>query len=294
MVTDNGFTDFYYTVPDGLKLHARIYGEENAGTLPVVCLPGLTRNVRDFHQLALHLAAGDGGRRKVVSFDYRGRGLSDYDPDWKRYDVGVEAADIIAGLDALGIGKAAFIGASRGGLILHVLAAVRPELLKAVILNDIGPVLEPEGLALIKSYLGAPSSRPQSYEEVALVQQAVHGAAFPALDAADWLDMAHAIYREIGGRLRPDFDPALLNGLAALDLSQPIPNLWPQFDAMASLPVMVIRGSNSLLLSAGTVAEMQRRHPSLAAITAEGQGHAPILHKGEVAQEISAFIAASA
>jgi len=285
-----GFSDFFYDVPDGLRLHARIYGEGDAGALPVVCLPGLTRNARDFHQLALHLANVAQPRRKVVCFDYRGRGLSDYDADWKKYDVGVEAGDILAGLAELGISKAIFIGTSRGGLILHVLAAIRPDILGAVILNDIGPVLEPAGLALIKSYLSTPTLVPTSYAAAASVQKAVHGAAFTALADSDWMDMAYAIYREIDGKMRPDFDPALINGLAAFDLTQPLPTLWPQFDAMGQIPVMVIRGANSLLLSADTVTEMGRRHPRLNPVTVEGQGHAPFLHTAGLAERISDFI----
>jgi len=290
MDAKTGFEDFFYTVPDGLTLHARIYGENNKGAVPVVCLAGLTRNARDFHQLALFLATDSQPIRKVVCFDYRGRGESDYDPDWKKYDVGVEAGDILAGLDALGISKAIFIGTSRGGLILHVLAAIRPDLLRAVILNDIGPVLEPAGLALIKSYLNTPSLIPTSIEAAASVQKAVHGSAFPALGDSDWMDMAYAIYRKIDGKLRPDFDPALLNGLAALDLSRPLPTLWPQFEAMASIPAMIVRGENSLLLSGETVTEMQRRHPKLEAVTVSGQGHAPFLHTAGLAERIAKFI----
>lgn len=171
-----------------------------------------------------------------------------------------------------------------------MLAAIRPDILSSVILNDIGPVLEPAGLALIKSYLSAPSSVPQSYEAAALLQKAIHGAAFTALNDSDWRDMAHAIYREIDGKLRPDFDNALLKGLAAFDLTKPLPTLWPQFDAMAGIPVMVIRGANSLLLSPETVEEMKRRHARLRAITVEGQGHAPLLHKADLAEGISDFI----
>ncbi|MGC4025225.1 MAG: alpha/beta hydrolase [Mesorhizobium sp.] len=284
-----GFSDFFYKVADGLTLHARIYGTDNDGFLPVVCLPGLTRNARDFHQLACFLANDSQPKRKIVCFDYRGRGLSDYDPDWKKYDVGVEAGDILAGLAALNISSAIFIGTSRGGLILHVLAAIRPDILSAIVLNDIGPVLEPAGLALIRSYLNAPSLVPTTFEAAASVQKAIHGAAFPSLGDSDWIGMAHAIYRKIDGKLRLDFDPALLNGLAAVDLSKPLPTLWPQFEAMAEIPVMVIRGANSLLLSAQTVEEMQRRHKNLQAVTVEGQGHAPFLHTAGLEQRIADF-----
>ncbi len=141
-------------------MHARIYGETNSAHWPVVCLPGLTRNARDFHELAHHLSARAVVPRKVVAFDYRGRGQSAYDPDITHYNVGVEAGDILAGLVALGIEGAAFIGTSRGGLIIHVIAAMRPEALKAVVLNDIGPVLEAGGLAHIRSYLD-PSPKPK-------------------------------------------------------------------------------------------------------------------------------------
>ena len=290
MTGRSGFSDFYYTSADGLKLHARIYGDGTTGRLPVVCLPGLTRNARDFHELALYLSQTESLSRKVVCFDYRGRGLSDYDHDWKKYDVGIEAGDILAGLQALDIREAAFIGTSRGGLILHILAAIRPELLKAIILNDIGPVLEPAGLALIKAFLAAQTATPTSFEEAARTLKTVHGPAFPALADADWLDMAHAIYREIDGEFRLDFDPALVNGLAAFDLSKPLPTLWTQFEAMADIPVMVIRGENSLLLSEATVDEMKRRHPGTDAITVPGQGHAPFLHTSGLAERIAAFI----
>ncbi|RVB18466.1 alpha/beta hydrolase, partial [Mesorhizobium sp. M7A.F.Ca.CA.004.05.1.1] len=109
MSNDPGFSDFFYSAPDGLKLHARIYGEANSGSWPVVCLPGLTRNARDFHELALYLSTHAATPRKVIAFDYRGRGQSAYDPDAKNYNVGVEAGDILAGLTALNIGEAAFI-----------------------------------------------------------------------------------------------------------------------------------------------------------------------------------------
>ncbi|MCO5063058.1 MAG: alpha/beta hydrolase [Rhizobiaceae bacterium] len=293
MIDDSGFSDFHYSSADGLRLHARIYGKADPQAMPVVCLPGLTRNAKDFHQLAMYLSEFAATRHRVISFDYRGRGLSDYDPDWKKYDVGIEAGDILTGLDALGIPSAAFIGTSRGGLILHILTMLRPDMLKAVVLNDIGPVLEVAGLALIKSYLDAPAAKPASFEEAARIQKSVHGLAFPALGDRDWLDMAHAVYREVDGEIRPDFDPALLHGLDSFDLSQPIPTLWPQFDAMSAIPVMVIRGENSLLLSPQTVEEMRQRHPMLEAVTVAGQGHAPFLHTDGLAERISAFIDAA-
>jgi pimeloyl-ACP methyl ester carboxylesterase len=289
VAAEKGYEDFFYQSADGLRLHAQIYGGHLSGHLPVICLPGLTRNARDFHELALYLSRDAKTPRKVVAFDYRGRGQSAYDPDWKKYDIGTEANDILTGLEKLGITRAVFIGTSRGGLIVHVLAALRPEILAATVLNDIGPVLEAAGLRHIKDYLGK-APRPATFAEAATAQKLAHGAAFPSLSDADWERMARAIYREDGGTLVPDFDLALLNGLMATDLSKPLPDLWPQFDALSATPLLVIRGENSLLLSGKTVEEMANRHPNLEAITVAGQGHAPFLETGELPARIVAFL----
>ncbi|RWM05709.1 MAG: alpha/beta hydrolase [Mesorhizobium sp.] len=282
------FSDFSYAAPDGLKLHARIYGEANTGW-PVVCLPGLTRNARDFHELALYLSSKAKRPRKVVAFDYRGRGQSDYDPDIGQYHVGVEAGDVLAGLSELGIEGAAFIGTSRGGLIIHVLGALKPAMLKAIVLNDIGPVIEAQGLAHIRTYLDR-SPKPKTFAEAVDAQRRVHGASFPALFDADWARMAAAIYRDTDAGLVPDFDPALVDTLADADFTKPLPDLWPQFDALASVPMLAVRGGNSKLLSAATLDEMKNRHPGMESITVEGQGHAPFLETGDLPEEIADFL----
>ncbi|TPJ73425.1 alpha/beta hydrolase [Mesorhizobium sp. B2-6-2] len=288
-MASDGFSDFFYTAPDGLRLHARIYGEANAGSWPVVCLPGLTRNARDFHELALYLSTKAARPRKVVAFDYRGRGQSDRDPDIGHYNVGVEAGDILAGLSALGIEQVAFIGTSRGGLIIHVLGALNPAVLRAVVLNDIGPAIEAAGLAHIRSYLD-PAPRPKTFAEAVDAQRSVHGADFPALTDADWPRMVRAICRETEAGWVPDFDPALVDTLAGIDFSKPLPDLWSQFDALAAIPLLVIRGANSKLLSSTTLKEMQERHPGMEVIIVEGQGHAPFLETGDVPGKIAAFL----
>jgi pimeloyl-ACP methyl ester carboxylesterase len=285
----DGFEDFFYSASDGLKLHARVYGAAIEGPLPVVCLPGLTRNARDFHELALYLSRDAAAPRKVIVFDYRGRGGSAYDANWKNYDVIVEAGDVVAGLVVLGVEHATFIGTSRGGVIIHVLAAMRPGLLKAVVLNDIGPVAEIAGLALIKTYLER-APKPETWDEAIAAQRAAVGPSFPALGDADWERLARAIYRDEGGKPVADFDPALLNTLTGVDLSKPLPELWPQFMGLANVPMLAIRGGNSMLLSAATLAEMAKRHPDCRTITVEGQGHAPLLETAGLQQEIAAFI----
>ncbi len=285
------FAAFEVTVPDGLTLRGRVFGEAVGGT-PVVCLAGLTRNGRDFAPLAQWLANHPERPFKVVTIDSRGRGASDRDPDPSRYTVPVETGDVITVCETLGIARAAFIGTSRGGLILHILAALKLDLLAAVILNDIGPVIEAEGLRHIQAYLGrtVPLS---DFTEAAAHLQAVHGSHFPALGADDWQEMARAIYRERNGVIEADCDPAIAVATIAADLSAPLPDLWPQFEAFAALPLMAIRGEHSTLLSEETVAAMGRRHPALRQSTAIGQGHAPLLHLDGLPEEIHGFLAGS-
>jgi pimeloyl-ACP methyl ester carboxylesterase len=289
MPNHEGFSDFFYTSTDGLQLHARVYGEANSGPWPVLCLPGLTRNARDFHELALYLSTHAANPRKVVAFDYRGRGQSAYDPDISHYNVGIEAGDVLAGLAALNIGEAAFIGTSRGGLIIHVLGVMRPAVLKAIVFNDIGPMIEVAGLAHIQSYLERDPT-PKTRAQATAAQRSVHGKDFPALAGADWDRMVWALYRETDGGLVPDFDPKLVDTVASLDLTQPLPDLWPQFEALAAIPLLAIRGANSRLLSIDTLQQMRERHSLLETITVAGQGHAPFLETGSLPSDIAAFL----
>lgn len=288
-MANEGFSDFFYSAPDGLKLHARVYGEANDSGWPVVCLPGLTRNARDFHELALHLSTKSESPRKVIAFDYRGRGQSDYDPDIGHYNVGVEAGDVLAGMSALDIEQAAFVGTSRGGLIIHALGALKSAALKAIVLNDIGPVIETAGLIHIRNYLDR-APKPKTFAEAVDAQRRVHGADFPALTDADWARMVWAICRETEAGWLPDFDAALVDTLADVDFSKPLPDLWPQFDALAAVPLLAIRGAKSKLLSSATLEEMRRRHPGMESATVEGQGHAPFLETGGVPEKIAAFL----
>lgn len=285
----SGYSDFFYMSEDGLRLHACVYGDGGGKRLPVVCLPGLTRNARDFHELALFLAKEGGLARQVVSFDYRGRGLSDRAADAASYTVAQEARDVVAGLSALGISRAQFIGTSRGGLILHVLAATNPDMLDAIVLNDIGPEIAIEGLLQIKSYL-LNAVPPKTFAEALAFQKSVHGEAFTALSENDWNRFVHAIYRDEAGIPAPDYDPRLSESLRTLTAETPLPTLWAQFDAMAHLPLMVIRGENSRLLTTQIVAEMLARHPNLEILTVIGQGHAPLVETGEVPKRIASFL----
>lgn len=287
--TSQGFRDIFFTAEDGLRLYGRDYPAAGAaaGRLALVCLPGLSRNGRDFHRFALAVSRHPTAARRVVTLDYRGRGGSAHDPDPAHYTVGIECRDVVTACTALGLARAVFVGTSRGGIILHVLAASRPDLVAASILNDIGPQIESAGLAEIRDYLdrGGPAA---NLEEAADALAAVHGAAFPALTRDDWLEMAEAIHAEHDGRLVPDFDPALLRQLHAIDYEKPLATLWPQFARLAEKPVLAIRGEHSRLLSPAALEKMAEG--GARTVTAPGQGHPPLLHRPEVFAEIAAFL----
>ncbi len=285
------FREVTFDAPDGLKLYARVYGpRQDTGALPMVCLPGLTRNSRDFHELALLLAQNPSTPRTVVTFDYRGRGLSAYDPDWSHYNIRVEAQDVIAGLDFLGIERAVFLGTSRGGFIIHILAATAPQRVAGVIFNDIGPEITAEGLRQIIQYLRN-SRNPRTWDEAVERLRSVHGPAFPALTEADWMRFARAIYRRQRGTIRPDYDQNLLKTFEGIDFTKKLPAMWEQFDLFNELALLVIRGENTALLAQSTVDEMARRHPALQVINVPGQGHAPLLETGHLPELIAAFAA---
>ena len=293
MVSGNShaFTEKFYASADGLTLYARDYQPTtgDGDLLPVICLPGLTRNARDFHEFALLLSRDTVSPHRVIALDYRGRGMSDRDANKANYNLVIECGDVIAACAAFSIDRAIFIGTSRGGLILHLLAGMKPELLGGVVFNDIGPVIEQAGLMAIRDYLNR-GRKPQSWSEAIDVLKENHGAAFSALGLTDWEGMAHAIYREQNGVPVADYDPAIAEQLKTIDFSNLLPDLWLQFESLRSIPLLVIRGENSNLLSQQTVVEMAKRHPGMAQITAKGQGHAPLLHLGDIPEAIGKFV----
>ncbi len=283
------FRDVYCQSADGLKLHAKVIGPENNSLLPVLCLPGLTRTTDDFDDIARAIATDPASPRKVVSVDYRGRGLSDYDPDPAKYAVPVELGDVLAIAASLGISRAILLGTSRGGLISMAMAAAQPKLLAGVILNDIGPALELGGLMKIKGYIADPPPR-QTWDEAARGLKELFGTVFPSLTDGEWMAWARRAFREkAGDGLERTYDLEIRRTLDGLEPSNPLPQVWELFDAMAGIPLMLIHGALSDLLSIQGVQDMIARRPDIDLVTVADQGHAPLLADTPTMDRIVAF-----
>ncbi|WP_305098000.1 alpha/beta fold hydrolase [Croceibacterium aestuarii] len=279
------YREHRYASADGrLRLFARDYGGEGP---PLLLLHGLTRNSADFEPLAAHLAP----RYRLIVPDQRGRGLSDHDPQPASYRPDVYAQDMAALLGGLGIGRCGVIGTSMGGLMAMIMAATDPARIPAIVLNDVGPALDPAGLARIAGYVGAGSAF-ASWDEAAQACAASNAVAFPGFGRDDWLAFARRTCREdAGGRVAFAYDPAIARGFEGQGEVAP-PDLWPLWEAISATPVLAIRGALSDLLSAATVAEMEQRHagPFEHAEVPE-RGHAPLLDEPAAVAAIEAFLA---
>ena len=287
------FDDIYFTARDGLRLHGRHYkarGVRGRPRRPALCLPGLTRNGRDFHDLALALSGMQGQARDIFTLDCRGRGLSESDANWRNYAVPIEMLDVADFITLRDIAGCAIIGTSRGGLIAMVLAAAQPAAFGPVVLNDIGPIVERNGLARISAYAGR-IPLPSTWGEATKLVRDMNVRAFPAVPEEKWEQVARQWFNEKNGRPAPGYDPKIGNSLSVLD--GPIPALWPQFEAMKIHPMLVLRGENSDILSAATVEEMRRRHPAFSDIVIKGQGHAPLLADKVSTAAIAGFLDAN-
>ncbi len=271
-----------FTASDGLSL---AYADDGAGPA-LLCLPGLTRNSEDFAPVVAHFA----GERRVIRLDPRGRGASDFDPEPSNYSVPIEARDALELLDHLGLARAAVLGTSRGGLLAMAIGAVAPDRLAGVMFNDIGPVIEAHGIARIGTYLGVTPPYPD-LDAAARAYEAGSQAQFPGVTAAAWRGHIARVWRETPEGLALRYDPALREPFLATMQGGPLPDLWPFFDALPPVPLALLRGANSDIISQATAAEMQRRRPDMVVSVIPDRGHVPFLDEPASVAAIAAYLA---
>jgi pimeloyl-ACP methyl ester carboxylesterase len=270
------FRERYLTAQDGLRLYFRDYGDPLSPHLPLLCLTGIVRNSADFADLAARHA----GERRVICLDYRGRGRSAYDRNWRNYDPFVYVGDIAHLIAATGLERVIAVGTSLGAVLVMGLAVLKPTVLGAVVLNDFGPEVVPGGVARILHYIGADHPQPDWGSAVRYLRQLL-----PTLSIRTdegWLKMARGTYREgADGRLHFDWDVTLAKPLARS--SGTVPDLWPYFRALRRVPTLALRGDLSDVLSAETFERMALAKPDLLRVTVANAGHAPTLNEPEAA-----------
>lgn len=279
------YTDIYYTTPDGLKLYARDYGGKHDRPA-LLCMHGLTRNSADFHNLALSLK----DKYRVISVDQRGRGRSDYDPNPNNYRPDIYCSDMFALLQYLQLENVIAIGTSMGGLMTMMMSAAKPGIFKAAIINDIGPDIDPAGLERIKGYVGGARVF-ANWEEAKHAIKAQGPDVFPDYTEADWDDFARRTCRETANStIEFAYDPAISQPFKSDETAAAPLDLWPVFDALTTLPLLIIRGENSDILSHKTAAAMKARHPDCRIAEIPRIGHAPMLDEPESLAAIKTFL----
>jgi pimeloyl-ACP methyl ester carboxylesterase len=274
---------YTFLADDGLELHSAVYAGPSADAPVVLCLHGLMRTGRDFEELAPRLAQ----RHRVVVPDVRGRGGSARAPDPTSYQIPRYLSDLTPLLTGLGAEQAAIVGTSMGGLMAMAFAATHQARVRRIVLNDIGPEVAPEGLDRIRGYAGR-GRAVDTWIEAAQELRGVFGAAWPGLDAARWLALARRCYRlNAEQRLEPDADPRIGDTLRAT--SGAAPDLWPMWCALVDIPILVVRGAHSDVLSESTVTRMQREKPDLKVCVVNNRGHTPLLDEPESLAALDAF-----
>jgi len=279
----------YRSADDRLDLYARIYESASAAEAPppLLLMHGLTRNSSDFDGLAAVLAKD----YQLIVPDQRGRGDSEYDPEAANYSPQVYAQDMFALLASLDITDTTLIGTSMGGLMAMLMATVRPEMFRGIVLNDIGTVLEQAGLDRILGYVGKVAP-PTNWDEAVRYTKSIIGDAFPDVeDNGFWERFARNNFEQRDGKLVARYDPAIAEGISGDDATAVPPDLWPIWEGLTDMPALVIRGAVSDLLSAETVAEMGQRHSGeFTAIEVPGRGHAPMMDEDVAVSAITRFL----
>lgn len=284
-MAEAAYSEGEWTSADGLTLRYRDYpGRDDRP--PILCIPGLTRNARDFEPLAQAFA----GEWRVICADLRGRGQSDYAKDTTTYMPLQYVADIQELLDQAQLGRVVTVGTSLGGIVIMLLAMQAPERIAGVVLNDIGPEVEPAGLARIREYVGQGRSFPTwMHAARGLREQA--SVTHPDFDIASWLKLAKRLMAVGGsGRIVFDYDMKIAEPFQQAEGATPV-DMWPAFRALAGRPVLAVRGSLSDILSARTLKQMAKELPGLETATIRRTGHAPTLEEPAAQAAIGRLLA---
>ena len=281
-----GYLEKWFRAQDGLELYYRDYGNPLTTTIPVLCLAGLTRNAIDFHDLALHLSP----HRRIISLDLRGRGRSEYDPNPNNYTPHTYLSDVTHLLTVTNCHKVIVIGTSLGGLIAMALGAVRPTTLAGVVLNDIGPEIDPEGVQRISSYAGK-NLPAMNLEQATEHMKNLFAAAYPDFGPDQWREEAmRGLHQREDGLLVPDYDPSIVKTVSKqADDPQ---GFWPYFNSLKNIPVLALRGELSDILNAETFAAMVKAKPDILQVTVPNRGHTPDLSEPVSIEAIDKFLEA--
>lgn len=269
----------HFTTSDGLSLH---YTDQGTG-LPILCLAGLTRCGRDFDFVAPHLAD-----HRLIRLDYRGRGGSDWARNVADYSVPRESADVLELLDHLNLDQVAILGTSRGGLNAMYLAATAHDRLLGVALNDVGPQLEKSGLDLICDYIGRRPNATTHQQAAEIRAKSVIG--FDTVPLSRWIEEAERLYTQETDGLHLRYDPKVRDAFLAAFDGGDLPTAWPLFDALAGLPIALIHGATSDLLSRDTALEMKRRRPDMVLTHVPDRGHIPFLDEPQAINALNEWI----
>jgi len=280
------YTEHFFTNSSGLQQYYRDYGSPADGAPVMLCLPGLTRNSRDFDAPAAQMSRAF----RVIAVDQRGRGKSDYDPDPARYLPITYMQDMFALMETLGTDSIHAFGTSLGGLMTMLMAATKPGSIASAIINDIGPTIDPRGIDRIRSYVGA-FKEIQTWDDAIAQTKWIADGVYPDFSEDDWDRFTRKIFVERGGKPVLDYDPALGDTFKSADDSQAAPDLWPLFDAMKPVPMLVIRGETSDILSQDTYEQMLDVHPDSSGVLVPRVGHAPTLDEPQVVSALDAWAA---
>lgn len=283
------WSDHYWWSSDGVRLHARVYAGPDAteSAPPILCMPGLARNARDFEKLAPHIAK----RRKVIVIEFRGRGESAYAKDPMTYVPLTYVQDVVAMLAELGIERFASIGTSLGGLVSMLMAATLPGRLVGAVLNDVGPELEAAGLNRIRDYIGAGGSQP-TWMHAARAFADLNGAIYPGYDIHDWLRLTKRTHRLTAeGRIVTDYDKQIAAPLRVPGGGDAAADLWPVYRALGDIPLLILRGELSDILARSAGEKMVAELPRARLVEVPGVGHAPTMDEPEALAAIDAWVA---